>query len=76
MTKQLRQGCPLDLAIRAVGTASNLAERLGISQQAVSKWKLKGEIPLQRLPDVAKASGVPLKLLLPDDFSEAREARG
>lgn len=72
MTKQIRKGCPLDLAIRAVGSASSLAERLGISQQAVSKWKVKGEIPIQRLPDVARASGVPLKLLLPAEFSEAR----
>lgn len=72
MTKKLRHGSPLDLAIRAVGTASSLAERLGISQQAVSKWCVKGEIPIQRLPDVARASGVPLKLLLPAEFSEAR----
>lgn len=72
MTKAIRAGSPLDLAIRAVGTASGLAERLGISQQAVSKWKIKGEIPIQRLPEVARASGVPLKLLLPAEFSEAR----
>lgn len=38
------------------------------SPQAVRAWIVRGQIPLSRVMDVKKATGIPLKTLRPDYF--------
>lgn len=59
----------LELAIESVGgNASELARRLRIRPQSLYNWvrRTGGKIPLERVPDVSKASGVPPHKLRPD----------
>lgn len=53
----------LTKAIEAAGSRSELARRLGISQQAVSQWRT---IPLRQIVAVEQATGVPREELRPD----------
>lgn len=50
-------------AVAAMRTKTALAEALGVSLQAVSAWD---KIPLSRLLDVEKVTGVPREKLRPD----------
>ena len=62
----------LEAAKRAVGGQSQeLAKRLNLSKAAISKWK--GVIPLKRVLDVERATGVPRYVLRPDVFGPAPE---
>lgn len=55
----------LDQAIRAAGSVSELARRLGISQPSVSNWD---KIPAERVLSVEAATGVARSVLRPDLF--------
>lgn len=68
MKALLDPGCPLDLAIKACKTSKELAQRVGVTASAVAQWKAKGGIPVERIPSVARATGIPLSLLLPEEF--------
>lgn len=57
----------LTKAIRACGSAKELASRLGISIQAVSQWR---EVPVGRVLDVERATGIPRRELRPDLFGD------
>lgn len=70
MRTALNPGSPLDLAIKACKTSKELAQRLGVTASAVTQWKVKGEIPVERIPSVAKVTGIPLSLLLPEEFKD------
>lgn len=60
----------IDRALAAVGGRQTvLAERLGITKQAVNAWRRRG-IPLRRLPDVAAATGLTVAELLPERFRD------
>ena len=48
-----------------------LAKDLGISQGAISQWMQKGEIPIKRVPAVARSTGIPAAQLRPDVFGSA-----
>lgn len=50
----------LEKAVKAAGTAEKLGEMLGISKQAVSQWKTKGNgiIPSDRVIPIFHATGV------------------
>lgn len=50
----------------ARGTQTELAERLGLSRAAISLWK--GVVPIERLIEVERATGVSRRLLRPDLF--------
>jgi DNA-binding transcriptional regulator YdaS (Cro superfamily) len=54
-------------AIEAAGSRSELARRLGISQQAVSQWRT---IPPRQIVAVEQATGVPREELRPDLYRE------
>lgn len=57
----------LEAAIRALdvrGTPAELARRLGLSRVALYNWQ--GVIPLKRLSDVERITGVPRSILRPD----------
>lgn len=57
----------LQEAIRAVGSVSELARRLGISQPSVSNWE---RIPAERVLSVEAATGVGRDVLRPDLFND------
>lgn len=54
---------PLEIAIARIGTASELARRLGISPAAVLQWT---EVPHKRVLAVEAETGVSRHLLRPD----------
>lgn len=58
----------LGKAKKAAGNAQKLAELLGISAAAVSKWG--DEVPLTRVLDVERVTGIPRHDLRPDVFGE------
>ena len=55
-------------AIRAVGSVSELARRIGIAQPSVSNWD---RVPADRVAAVEAATGIPRAKLRPDLFTEA-----
>jgi hypothetical protein len=55
----------LDRALATAGGPSALAKLIGIAPQAISQWK---EVPLRRILDVEKATGVPREILRPDMY--------
>jgi TorA maturation chaperone TorD len=55
----------LDQAIRAAGSITELARRIGISQPSVSNWE---RIPAERVLSVEAATGVARSVLRPDLF--------
>lgn len=59
----------LDEAIRTVGSVSELARRLGISQPSVSNWT---RVPAERVTSVEHLTGINRVVLRPDLFGEAR----
>ena len=51
-----------------------LAEKLGVSRQAVSKWECAQSVPdMQRVLDMSRLFGVSCDYLLKDELEEARE---
>lgn len=56
-------------AIRAAGSVSELARRLGISQPSVSDWR---RVPAERVASVESLTGVNRMVLRPDLFGEVR----
>jgi TorA maturation chaperone TorD len=61
----------LDQAIRAAGSVTELARRIGISQPSVSNWD---RIPAERVLSVEAATGVARGVLRPDLFGEQVQA--
>jgi DNA-binding transcriptional regulator YdaS (Cro superfamily) len=62
---------PVDAAIKAAGSASELARRLNISFQAIQQWK---KIPAERVVAVEAATGIPRQQLRPDLYGAAEAA--
>ena len=60
-------------AKKAAGSAKNLACLLGISPPAISRWG--DEIPLARVLDVERVTGVPRAVLRPDMFQAPPKRR-
>jgi TorA maturation chaperone TorD len=61
----------LDEAIRAAGSVTELARRIGISQPSVSNWE---RIPAERVLSVEAATGVARSVLRPDLFGTRAQA--
>lgn len=57
---------PLEMAIKAAGSQAKLAEAIGRTQQAVSKWVREGRIPAEYVVAVEKATGINRAELRPD----------
>jgi DNA-binding transcriptional regulator YdaS (Cro superfamily) len=53
----------LKRAIEAAGGARALADRLGISRQAISHWT---RVPSKRIVDIERLTGVDREVLRPD----------
>ena len=47
------------------GRIAQMSEALGISKQAIYKWK---KTPVERVREVEKITGIPREILLPDIF--------
>lgn len=45
-------------AVAVVGSQSKLAERLGVSQQIVSKWLARGHVPVRRVVEIEAQTGI------------------
>ena len=58
---------PLQRAIANVGSASELARRIGVTPAAVLQWDT---VPILRVPDVERVSGVSRYELRPDFFGQ------
>jgi DNA-binding transcriptional regulator YdaS (Cro superfamily) len=68
-SKQTLQNCiaACELAKASVGGAKILAKKLGISRQAVTQWQI---IPIDRVKEVERASGISRRVLRPDYFAD------
>lgn len=63
-------------AIRAAGmTNTDLAERLGVSVQAVGQWMKKGRIDKRHLPALAACTGKPVEYFLADNWQDTVAVR-
>ncbi len=71
MQIEAKKKAALNLAIEACGSAAKLAERLSIKRQAVYQWE---QVPLDRVVDVERITGVPRELLRPDIFTKTEGA--
>jgi TorA maturation chaperone TorD len=63
----------LQEAIKAAGSVSELARRLGISQPSVSSWD---RVPAERVASVESATGISRTVLRPDLFSISPSVAG
>jgi len=61
MTPGLRE------ALRRAGSPAKLAEKLGVSRQAVSKWE---SVPTRHIIEIERLTGVHRSLLRPDLYLE------
>lgn len=52
--------------LRAHWTPASLARELGITAQAVGRWFRNERVPSERLPRVARITGIPERDLRPD----------
>ena len=59
----------LAVAVDRVGGVARLADMLGVSRQAVYKWK---RIPAERVPQIERLTGVPRVALRPDLYEAAQ----
>lgn len=59
----------LDQAIQAVGSVSELARKIGISQPSVSNWN---RIPAERVVSIEAVTGIDRSVLRPDLYSGQR----
>lgn len=64
---------PIDLAIAAAGSVTELAKRLKVSPQVVIHWKKRG-IPVERVLKVEKATGVSRSVLAPRIYPSEQQA--
>ena len=54
---------------------TELADKLGISVQAITDWKNRGRIPAERVLAVEEISGVPRHEMRPDLYPPPRRTR-
>lgn len=58
-----KRDAKLTKAINAVGSARKLAAKIGVSHQAISKWR---RVPAEFVVVMEKATGIPREELRPD----------
>jgi DNA-binding transcriptional regulator YdaS (Cro superfamily) len=66
-------------ALAQAGNQATLAERLGVSQQAISIWLRRGWVPVRRALEIEAQFGVPrARLISPRlaDLVDLRESEG
>jgi DNA-binding transcriptional regulator YdaS (Cro superfamily) len=60
----------IDVVAKAVGGQRALAKKLGLSPQAVNRWK-RSRIPAERVIEIEKITGVARHVLRPDIYPRA-----
>lgn len=55
-------------AISSIGKIADLAAAIGVSPQAVRKWKKEGKVPAERVLLIESITGVPRHELRPDIY--------
>jgi DNA-binding transcriptional regulator YdaS (Cro superfamily) len=66
----------VDFAINAVGGMRPLARLLGISAPSVWEWRHRGQIPVTRVLQIERLTGVSRHVLRPDIYPiESRRKR-
>lgn len=63
----------VDVAIDAAGGTKATADLTGVSLQAVTNWRARGQIPPQHCHSVSVSSGIPMHELRPDVFPAPEE---
>lgn len=58
----------IDKAVAAMGSQTALAKAINLTPQAISTWVKKGQIPLFRIKDVERVTGISKNDLLPNWF--------
>lgn len=65
-------------ALRAIaakrGLRAQIAREIGVTEQAVRGWILRGRIPAERVPAVSRITGHPLHALRPDVFPAQQDS--
>ena len=61
-----REKSGIELAVEAATSQEALAQKLGVSQQAVSEWVRRGWVPLRRAVEIEMLLAIPrVKLVNP-----------
>jgi len=66
MARRLEKG--LELVLVRYNQDVDLADKLGVTKQAIHVWKKKGYIPLDRVKQVSKVTGISPTKLRPDCY--------
>jgi len=63
---------PVDLVIKALGSPTKASTALGLSgSNVISMWRLRGQVPADKVLQVEAVSGVSRHVLRPDIFGDA-----
>lgn len=57
--------------IEAAGSSTKLAQDLGISVPAISKWIRRGRVPVERVLEIEQRYGISRYELRPDIYGQA-----
>ena len=68
--------CGVARAIDMAGSQEALAERLGVSKQAVQKWATRGYVPPGRVVEIEAQYGIPRRDLLDPRLADLVEGMG
>jgi DNA-binding transcriptional regulator YdaS (Cro superfamily) len=71
-----KQMCGVARAIAMAGSQEALAERLGVSKQAVQKWAARGYVPPGRVVEIEAQYGIPRRDLLDPRLADLVEGMG
>jgi DNA-binding transcriptional regulator YdaS (Cro superfamily) len=66
----------IEQAVANVGTQTELATRLGVTQQVVSVWLRRGWVPLYRAAEIEHHTGISRQSLIKPRWRELLELPG
>lgn len=58
----------VDRVIDAYGGAAALARRIGVSRNAIWQWREKNHVPVERVLEIEKVTGIPRHEIRPDIY--------
>jgi DNA-binding transcriptional regulator YdaS (Cro superfamily) len=66
----------IEAAIQAAGKQALLAEAIGVTQQAVSRWRRRGYVPVRHVIQIESQFGVPRTTLVNPRVLDLLDAEG